>query len=46
MLVGDSSVEDKMLDRSDFDSDLSGSEDSLVIDEDGCEDRDSIEADD
>ena len=35
-----------MLDGSDFNSDLSESEDGLVIDEDECEDRDMIEVDD
>ena len=46
MLVGDSSVEDKMLDWSNFNSDLAGSDDDLVTDEDECEDRDVIEGDD
>ena len=36
MLVGDALGEDEMLGRSDCDSELAGSEDELVIDEDEC----------
>ena len=45
MLVGDLLVEDKTLDRSDFDLDLVGSKDEFLIDKDEDKDRDKLEAD-